>query len=159
MPLTRDQLLNYKATSKITFDLDPIQLGMPTPWHVAVASIISLNSRIHRRAAVEQVLTRWPSANELAVADIDQLFRALYGVYNRRRVAAQLPRFSAEWLSPNWTNVFEIRALPVYAIDCIGIFCFHQFDPISKHPQLEAFIGVLHDFCKAESAPNLPATT
>lgn len=129
------------------FDKDPIQLGMPSPWHVTVCSMILQCSRKHGRVFVERVLTSWPNPSVLSCVSLSELERVLYRGSNRKRVARNLIKLCQLWHTDRWRDLRDLPGVGVYVADCVSLFCMNHKVLCGDDRQLKSFLEATSDEC------------
>ncbi len=120
------------------FGLSPLQLGMPTPWHVAVASMLLCRTkRYQAETSLIRLLSRWPTPWLLALAD-DSLELVVAPCGMQRRRARQLRRFSSKYLE-SWQRLRDLPGVGAYVHDAVGLFCLGLTDLDSNDEVLRAW--------------------
>lgn len=141
----RELLELHRRTVRLEprFDMRPVQLGLRrNPWRILVAcSLLNQTGIAQARPALQTVLTRWPNATELLLADGDELAEALHplGLYVRR--ADSLRWMSAGFLLRRYADVRDLPGVGQYASDAIRIFCYGD-------TRCSPSDGVLAAFCR-----------
>lgn len=122
------------------FGLDPIQLGMPTPWHVVVASMVRLRSKKWHQEMTRNLLTRWPTPLDMALAEKDEMYSYLNKVSTYKSLSHGLINMSIDWCSAKWSDLRDVTGVGIYVADCVGLFCFGCTDLASHNQDLQAYI-------------------
>jgi len=106
----------------------PLQVRyISDPWRVLVVSmLLNLTSRDHVRPVLEPLFERWPSAQAMAGANVEQLERVLRPTGLQAQRAVRLVRMSHEFIKMPVLSTFHVGHLPgcgLYAADSFRVFC------------------------------------
>lgn len=129
-----------KGNKAPIFTLWPVQLGLaPSPWRVAVASILLNRTRcLQVRPVLQRVLQSYPCPQAMCIADdLEELTRPC-GLHRQR--SRQLVRFSNMYLEGEWQDFRELPGVGVYVHDAVALFCFGQLDIASQDIALQGHI-------------------
>ena len=103
------------------------------PWRVLVAcSLMNMTVGLTMRPIMWKLFERWPTACDLAEADVDEL-RGLVkplGFYNQR--APRLIEMSRRYVTGDWGSVMDLPGCGRYATNSWRIFCTDEDVDISE---------------------------
>lgn len=122
MELRRAKCLAWRRGEPLRFDLSPLQLGMPTVWHTALASMLLCRARrVQAEPVLQRLLALHPGPAEVARAEgLEELLRSCGLQRNRAR---QIGRFCVQWLG-EWRDLRELTGVGSYVADAVSLFCF-----------------------------------
>lgn len=104
-----------------------------------------MTKHVQVRRVLPVLFKRYPDAQSLASASETELANILrpLGFYNRR--AKSLKRFSAEYLSKDWTEAIDLYGIGKYANDAWHIFCVGDWRNVSPDDHA---LNDYHDWLK-----------
>lgn len=127
------------------FDLFPLQLGMPSPWHVIVASLTRSVSRKYAAQFTQKILDRWRNPSQLALASVEELRLILRRGTHAQRIARSMIGISKRWHSDDWRDLRDLPGVTVYIADCVQVFCFQEYQLTCTDKELHTFVKVIHE--------------
>lgn len=125
-----------------SFSESPLQLGMrEDAWRVTVASVLLCRARRQQAEGVlRELLSRWPTASHLAVAEgMEEVLRPV-GLHRNR--ARQLQRLSSLWNTEAWGDLRDLPGVGLYVADAVGLFCFGDTNLESTDRVLRSYADV-----------------
>lgn len=140
IPLPVSLISTKNSIEPPDFEKWPVQLGMPTPWHVAVASMIRLHTKKNAKQMCQELFTAFPTPALLGAATLEHVRRILKKLPLRNRVAANICEMSMRYCSGHWMDLRDLPGVGLYVADCVGYFCFGATDLSSGDEELQDLV-------------------